>query len=101
MKKLIIALCMTSMLALAAHAAEGEAKKEGDKPKKPELTTEQKAFVSEMKEKYDVNKDGKLDKEEKSKMTTEEQTKWKAIYPAKKKGEGKGEGKGKGEAKPE
>ena len=93
MKKLIIALCMTSMLALAAHAAEGEAKKEGDKPKKPELTTEQKAFVSEMKEKYDVNKDGKLDKEEKTKMTDEQKAKWKEIYPPKKKAEG--------EAKPE
>lgn len=85
MKKLIIALCLTCAVAVAARAAEGEAKKETTEKAKP--TAEQKALRKELTDKYDTNKNGKLDKEERSKMTAEDQEKWKSIAPAPKKKE--------------
>jgi hypothetical protein len=88
MKKLLVALCMTCALALAARAGEGEAPKKEGEHKKPEMTAEQKAFRKEMTEKYDANKSGKLDKEERANMTPEEKDKWKALFPPKKKTEG-------------
>jgi len=71
MKKLLVALCFTCALALAAHA---EDKAEGGKSeaKKPQLTAEQKAARKALVEKYDTNKDGKLDKEERAKIPAEE-----------------------------
>ncbi|MEY4387603.1 MAG: hypothetical protein RLY20_2886 [Verrucomicrobiota bacterium] len=85
MKKLIVALCFTCVLALAAHA---EDKAEGKKSesKKPALTAEQKSARKALVEKYDTNKDGKLDKEERAKISAEELEK--AGY-AKAKGEAK------------
>ncbi len=82
MKKLLVALCFTCALALAAHAADAP---EGAKPeaKKPTLTAEQKAARKALLEKYDANKDGKLDKEERAKITEEEREK--AGYAAPKK----------------
>jgi uncharacterized protein YktB (UPF0637 family) len=56
---------MLCALAISATAAEG--KKKGAK-----MTDEQKAVHKQMVEKYDANKDGKLDKEEKAKMTAED-----------------------------
>lgn len=44
-------------------------------------TDEQKAVKKEMLEKYDANKDGKLDKEERSKMTEEDKAKWNKAFP--------------------
>ena len=41
------------------------------------MTEEQKALQKEMLEKYDTNKDGKLDKEEKSKISAEDKEKMK------------------------
>ena len=63
MKKLLIALCLTCALALAARAADAP---EGAKPetKRPAPTAEQKAFRKTLVEKYDANKDGKLDRTE-------------------------------------
>ena len=75
MKKLLVALCFTCALALAANAADaGGEKKEGTKSegKKPARTAEQKAAYKALVEKYDANKDGKLDKEEKAKISAEE-----------------------------
>ncbi len=40
-----------------------------------ELTAEQKALRKEMTEKYDTNKDGKLDKEERAKISAEDKQK--------------------------
>ena len=84
MKKLLIAVCLTCTLALVANAAEGEAKKEGEAPKRPALTAEQKAIRKELTEKYDADKNGKLNKEERSKMTPEDLEKWNITVPAKK-----------------
>ena len=85
MKKILIALCFTCALAIAAHAedkAEG-AKPEAAKPAaKKTLTAEQKAARKDLKEKYDANKDGKLDKDEMAKITDAEREK--AGYVVKK-----------------
>ena len=87
MKKLLVALCVTSALAIAAHAAdEGKEKKKGE-GKGPAMTEEQKALRKEMLEKYDANKDGKLDKEEKAKISDEDKAKMKAAHPKKEKSE--------------
>ena len=71
MKKLLVALCFTCALALAAHA---EDKAEGGKSeaKKPQLTAEQKAARKALVEKYDTNKDGKIDKNERAPISAEE-----------------------------
>lgn len=84
MKKLFIAACLTAALAFAANAAEGEAKKEGNAEKKPAPGQEQKALRKELTEKYDTDKNGRLNKEEKSKMTPEDLEKWTKAAPAKK-----------------
>ena len=81
MKKLLVALCITCALAVAAHA---EDKAEAAKPaaKKTTLTAEQKTARKSLVEKYDANKDGKLDKEERAKISADELEK--AGYAAKK-----------------
>jgi len=54
------------------------------------LTPEQKTLLKEMLEKYDANKDGKLEKKERAKMTKEDKEKCKkAGLFTPKKGEGK------------
>lgn len=68
MKKLLIALCFTCALALAVQAEEG--KKEHKK-----MTDEQKTLMKDMLTKYDTNKDGKLDKEERAKISAEDKEK--------------------------
>jgi hypothetical protein len=78
MKKLITALCCTCALTLVANAQEPGA------GKKPELTDEQKAVKKELTEKYDANKDGKLDKDERAKFSAEDKAKWDKAFPAKK-----------------
>jgi len=50
-----------------------------DKPKRSE---EQKAFRKEMIAKYDTNKDGKLDKEERAKISQEDKDKLAKTGPA-------------------
>ena len=47
------------------------------KPAKPALTEEQKKARKDLMAKYDANKDGKLDKEERAKITDEDKTKLK------------------------
>lgn len=74
MKKLLVTLCVMSALAIAAQAEDSTA---AAKPaaKKHETTAEQKAVMKEIKEKYDTNKDGKLDKEERAKISAEDKAK--------------------------
>jgi hypothetical protein len=77
MKKILVAIVgLACALAITVKAAEGQ---------KKELTDEQKTVMKEMLAKYDTNKDGKLDKEEKSKMTKEDRQKWAQAFPSKKK----------------
>lgn len=72
MKKLLV-MAMICVAAVAAQAQKGE------------LTDEQKAVKKEMLEKYDTNKDGKLQKDEIAKMTPEDKAKWDKAFPKKKK----------------
>lgn len=69
MKKILITtlglFCAAAIVAQAQDA----------KPAKKELTAEQKAVMKEMTAKYDANKDGKLDKEERAKMSQEDKDK--------------------------
>lgn len=69
-----IAIGLCCAMALTVSAAEG--KKKGSP-----LTDEQKAVRKELTEKYDANKDKKLDKEEMSKMSAEDKEKWKKAFP--------------------
>ena len=83
MKKLLqIALGILCVTALTVSAAD-EPKKEGKK--KVELTEEQKAIRKEMNEKYDTNKDGHLDKEEREKMSAADKEKLAKAFPHHKK----------------
>ena len=70
MKKLLVALCFTCALVLAVQAGEGKQGK-----KKHEQTAEQKALHKEILAKYDANKDGKLDKDERAKISAEDKAK--------------------------
>jgi hypothetical protein len=95
MKKILVALCLTCALALTLQAQEGK--------KKHEWNDEQKAVMKEMVAKYDANKDGKLDKEERAKISAEDQAKMEKAGLGHKKAEKKLELKPetKPEAKPE
>jgi hypothetical protein len=76
MKKLLV-LAAGLICALALTAAAGQGKKQ------PDLTDEQKAVQKEMLEKYDTNKDGKLEKSERAKMTKEDKEKYNKAFPHK------------------
>lgn len=82
MKKLLIALSLIGALALAAQAGEG-------KKERKKLTDEQKAVYKELLAKYDANKDGKLDKEERAKMSAEDKEKAQKAGLGRKKAEKK------------
>lgn len=86
MKKLLIALCITTAIAVAAHAE--APKKEGGAKKRPQLTEEQKKVRKEITTKYDTNKNGRLDKEERSKMSAEDKEKLEKAGLGKKKKDG-------------
>ena len=88
MKKLLVALCFTCALVLAVQAGDGNQGK-----KKHEQTAEQKTLKKDMLAKYDTNKDGKLDKAEKAKLSAEDKAKWEKAFPAHKKTDEKKESK--------
>lgn len=67
MKKLLVAFCFVCAMALSIQAAEGK--------KNRKLTDEQKTLRKDMVAKYDTNKDGKLDKDERSKVSAEDKEK--------------------------
>jgi len=71
MKKLLVLalLCVATISAQAQKATNDE----------------QKAVLKEFLAKYDANKDGKLDKDEKAKFTAEDKAKWQKAFPKKSK----------------
>jgi len=69
---------MTAACALAITA------KAADATDKPKLTDDQKAARKALIEKYDANKDGKIDKDERAKMTKEDKDKWQSLSGKKK-----------------
>ena len=98
MKKLIILLTACAIGLGYAFAAEKKEKAEKGKKERPALTEEQKTLLKEIREKYDANKDKKLDKEERAKISNEDKKRMKdAGFGGKKKGGKKG-GKKKEEA---
>ena len=78
MKKLIIAatalLCATAIMVQAQDAA--------PKKEKHKLSAEQKQLLADMITKYDANKNGKLDKEEKDAMSQEDKDAWAKAFPS-------------------
>ena len=70
MKKLLMAVCFICALTLIAQAGD-----EKDGKKKHVQTAEQKAVMKDMIAKYDANKDGKLDKTERAKISAEDKAK--------------------------
>jgi len=80
MKKIIV-ITLGLVCAFAINLA--SAQDSTEKPaKKAAPGQEQKALRKELTEKYDVNKTGRLDREERSKMTPEDLAKWYSISPA-------------------
>lgn len=73
MKKILVTiagvLCAT---AIAVHADDTT-----PAPKHHKMTDEQKQVMKDMLEKYDTNKDGKLDKDERAKISAEDKEKMK------------------------
>ena len=70
MKKLLVAVTMlVCAISLTASAGQGKHK----------LTPEQKALRKEMLQKYDTNKDAKLDKQERAKISKEDREKLKGF----------------------
>jgi hypothetical protein len=77
MKKLLLTViaiaCAASLSAMAQEKAPEKAPEKKAPAKKAEMTAEQKAEYKKLVEKYDtITKDGKLDKEERAKMTQED-----------------------------
>lgn len=73
LRALILAVGLSSALALTAGAQDGEKKPEA--PKRPPLTDEQKAVRKEIVEKYDKDKDGKLSPDERKSISAEDRAK--------------------------
>ena len=81
---------MVLALSLSVNAQEGPkgpphqqlaAEQPAGRPPRPQLTEEQKKQRAELVAKYDVNKDGKLDKEERAKVSEEDRKKLRSFGP--------------------
>lgn len=81
MKKLLVALCLTGALAMTASAEKG-------KGRHKQLTDEQKTVMKDLLAKYDTDKSGRLDKEERAKLSAEDKAKWQKAFPRPEKKEG-------------
>jgi hypothetical protein len=68
LRALILAVAMTSAVAFVARAEDDKP----EKPKRPQLTEEQKTLRKEITEKYDKDKDGKLSPEERKGISAED-----------------------------
>jgi len=78
---------IAGLLSAADQAAGGAANQ------KSQLTPEQKQERKALIEKYDLNKDGKLDKDELAKMSQEDKDKWQSLKPKKQGQQGANSGK--------
>jgi len=83
LRALILAVGLTSVMALAARADDEQ------KPKREKPTAEQKALRKEITEKYDKDKDGKLSPDERKGISAEDKEKMQkaGLGPRKKKKE--------------
>lgn len=71
LRALILAVGLTSAVAITAHAEDDKP----ERPKRPQLTEEQKAIRKEITEKYDKDKDGKLSPDERNSISAEDKEK--------------------------
>lgn len=95
MKKLLAIALGVALLGIVGVQA--DEKKEGDK--KPAMTAEQKKVWKEIVTKYDADKSGRLNKEERAKFTEEDKKKLKDAGIAQREGSKDGEKKEKKEKK--
>lgn len=72
LRAMILAVGLASAMALTVRA---EDDKKPEKPKRPQLTEEQKALRKEMIDKYDKDKDGKLSPDERKSISAEDKEK--------------------------
>lgn len=86
LRVLVILMGLCAALTMTARADD---EKKPQAPKRPALTEEQKSLRKEMMGKYDKNKDGRLDAEERKAMSAEDKEKWSKAFPPRKKPEGK------------
>ena len=82
-RALTLATGLCCALALAARAADDQAKK------RTPPTKEQKAAMKELRHKYDKDGDGKLSKDERGAISSEDKAKMKEFRAARKKAKGK------------
>lgn len=68
-------IVITTALAFALVGSFTSAQAQEEKKKRPELTEEQKKLREEMNAKYDTNKDGRIDQEERAKISPEDREK--------------------------
>jgi ribosome biogenesis protein Tsr3 len=71
LRALILAVGLTSAVVITARAEDDKPVK----PKRPQLTEEQKAVRKEITEKYDKDKDGKLSPDERKSISAEDKEK--------------------------
>lgn len=79
MKRLVAALCFACVLALTANAQPSVSKK------KHVAADKRKTVMKALLAKYDTNKDGKLEKSERAKMTAKDKARFKKLEHARKK----------------
>ena len=86
MKKFITLFIACAIGLGSTFAADDEKKPAKGKKTRPALTDEQKALMKEIKETYDADKDGKISKEERAKISAEDKKRIKeaGIGPKKK-----------------
>ena len=73
-------LVLTAALSLIAQEGP-KGPPPGNRPPRPKLTEEQKAQRAALVAKYDVNKDGKLDKEERTKVSDDDRKLMRSFGP--------------------
>ena len=81
---LILAIGLCGAMALTARAADDDPAKKRTPPSK-----EQKASMKELRKKYDKDGDGKISKDERRAISSEDKAKMKEFRAARKKGTGK------------
>jgi len=84
MKKILVVASVILLGLAVSTRADDEAAKKGEKNKSTP-TAEEKVQRKQLIEKYDTNKNNRLDKEERSKMTPEDLEKWNKFAPEKSK----------------
>ncbi|MBC8001264.1 MAG: hypothetical protein H7X97_01635 [Opitutaceae bacterium] len=81
MKKFATFCFAIALLGVATPAISRAADGEGEKKKRPELTEEQKKVQKEFLEKYDTDKNGRLNAEERGKFSVEDKAKYEKAFP--------------------